>query len=151
MAIYPAMSTAEVHMPATPSAEALPSAGSSGRHFTQAQLWQVANTAGAFPRLCRCGLAESIWERNSHERNNAGCVRGILAVGESHGLCKLPERPVAAAPSGAAIHSSIGEKKPKRPFESCAQKPSGRREQQRRPEEASSMSEYLHAPSHGRT
>lgn len=111
------MTTADVHhVPTAPSVEDLPSTTFSGRRFTRAQLRQVAETVRDFPRLSRHELAETICEhlnwRTPRGRNKTGCALRLLEAVESYGLCTLPKKRDAAAPSGAATDLSLAEKKP---------------------------------------
>lgn len=111
-----AMATTNLRVPALTSIEDLPSTTFSGRRFTRAQLSQVVDTVNDFPRLARHELAETVCEhlnwRTPRGRNKTGCALRLLEALESYGLCTLPKRRDAAAPSKAAIDLSLAEKQP---------------------------------------
>jgi len=110
------MTTTKNRSPAAPSVEELPSTTFSGRRFTRAQLCQVVETVRDFPRLSRYELAETICEhldwRNPRGRNKTGCALRLLEALERAGLCTLPKKRDAAAPSSADIDLSLAVKEP---------------------------------------
>jgi hypothetical protein len=115
------METTEGRSQLARTVEDLPSTTFSGRRFTREQLKRVIETVRDCARLSRKELAETICEHldwcNPRGANKTGCALRLLEALEAFGLCTLPRKREAAAPSRSVIDLNLAEKEPREPID----------------------------------
>jgi len=115
------MESTESRSPVARTVEDLPSTTFSGRRFTREQIKRVIETVRDCARLSRKELAETICEhlnwRNPRGANKTSCALRLLEALETFGLCTLPKKREAAAPSSSVIDLDLAEKEPREPID----------------------------------